>query len=726
MYTMKKIKLVKQHDEKDCGVACLSMILNTYGTRVPISKLRLMSGTNNQGTSAFGLVQALNTFKFKTEVFQTDDSIWKEKKLPFPFIAHVIIDEAYFHYVVVYGMKKGKLLLADPAKGKLKKTPEEFATEWTGIVLTAIPKDDYLPVQDESNGLFSFLPLLASHKKTISGIVLLSFILTGFGIIGSYYFQIIIDQIVPSKSVNLLEIISIGLLSMYVIQTLFQYFKQYLLIKLGQHLSSSIMLRYFNHVLHLPMNFFSTRKSGEIISRFLDATKIIDALANATLSLFLDASMVLLIGTALFLQNRLLFLISLATVPIYAIIVFLFMKPFDRTNENQMEAGAMVNSQIIESLKGIETIKSFNATDKVFDKVQKQFQELMEKSFKNANLDNLQSNLKTALQVIGSTILLWIGTSLVIRNKLSIGQLITYNALMSFFTTPLQNIINLQVKIQTAKVANDRLNEVFFLDREFLGEATSQQMNNAELFTKEPLIEVRDLSFAYGFEENVLNDLSFSINSNEKVAIVGMSGSGKSTLAKLLMNFYSAEKGTIRIQGISIQDISRIDLRNMIGYVSQETFFFSGSIFENLIFGLDYHPTEEQIIWACEMAQIKEYIEGLPLKFQSPIEEGASNLSGGQKQRLAIARALLKNSDILILDEATSGLDTRIEHRIIQNLMNMENKTILFIAHHLSIAKDCDQVFVLDNGQLVESGTHQQLRTLNRTYEELWEMMTTA
>ncbi len=723
---MRKIKLIKQHDEKDCGVACLSMILNFYDTSVPISKLRLMSGTNSQGTSAFGLVQALNHFQFQTQVFQTDESIWKEEDVTYPLIAHVIIDGAFFHYVVVYGMKNGKLLLADPAKGKIERTPKEFASIWTGILLTTAPTENYHPTQDQSNDLFSFVPLLASYKKTIAGIVLLSFILTGFGIIGSYYFQAIIDRIVPSRSVNLLEIISIGLLSMYVIQILFQYLKQYLLIRLGQQLSSSIMLKYFNHVLNLPMNFFSTRKSGEIVSRFLDANKIIDALANATLSLFLDVSMVVIIGTALFLQNRLLFLISFSTLPIYGLIVFLFMKPFDRTNEEQMESSAVVNSQIIESLKGIETIKSFNATNQVFEKVQSQFKEMMDKSFKNANLDNLQSNLKTALQVIGSTMLLWVGTYLVIEGNLSIGQLITYNALMSFFTTPLQNIINLQVKIQTAKVANDRLNEVFFLDREFLGEATSQPTNNVELFTKEPLIKVNHLSFAYGFDENVLNDLSFSIKPNEKVAIVGMSGSGKSTLAKLFVNFYTAQKGEIEIQGKSIQDIPRIDLRNKIGYVSQETFFFSGSIFENLIFGLDYQPTEEQIIWACEIAQIKEYIEGLPLKFQSPIEEGASNLSGGQKQRLALARALLKNSEILILDEITSGLDTSSEHQIIQNLMNLENKTILFIAHHLSIAKDCDQVFVLDKGQLVESGTHTQLRALHGTYEELWEMMAIA
>lgn len=669
---MKKIKLIKQHDEKDCGVACLSMILNFYDTSVPISKLRLMAGTNSQGTSALGLVQALNNFHFQTQVIQTDESIWKEEDVNYPLIAHVIIDGVFFHYVVVYGMKNGKLLLADPAKGKIKQTPKEFASIWTGILLITVPTENYHPTQDKSNGLFSFVSLLANHKKTIAGIVLLSFILTGFGIIGSYYFQVIIDRIVPLRSVNLLEIISIGLLSMYVIQTLFQYFKQYLLIRLGQQLSSSIMLKYFNHVLNLPMNFFSTRKSGEIISRFLDANKIIDALANVTLSLFLDVSMVIFIGTALFLQNYLLFYISLSTLPIYGLIVFLFMKPFDRTNEEQMESSAVVNSQIIESLKGIETIKSFNATNLVYEKVQQQFKEMMDKSFKNTNLDNLQSNLKTALQVISSTTLLWVGTYLVIKGRLSIGQLITYNALMSFFITPLQNIINLQVKIQTAKVANDRLNEIFLLDREFLGEATNQQMSNIELGTKEPLIEVKDLSFAYGFEENVLNNLSFSINSNEKVAIVGMSGSGKSTLAKLFVNFYTAQKGEIEIQGKSIQNISRFDLRNKIGYVSQENFFFSGSIFENLIFGLDYQPTEEQILWACEMAQIKEYIEGLPLQFQSPIEEGASNLSGGQRQRLALARALLKNSEILILDEITSGLDSRSEHLIIQNLMNLE------------------------------------------------------
>ncbi|MBU5362128.1 peptide cleavage/export ABC transporter [Enterococcus raffinosus] len=723
---MYKFNLIKQHDQKDCGVACLAMILNSYNSTIPLSKLRLMSGTNNQGTSAFGLVTALETLGFESELFQTDDSIWNELDSSFPLIAHVVIDKSFLHYVVVYGLSKGKLLIADPGKGKIKMTIKEFSNEWTEIVLTARPAEKYKPVKELANNLLSYTPLLVDNKRLIVKIILLSICLTGFGVGGSFYFQVIIDRIIPTKSFDFLTISSISFLLVYLFQSLFQYLKQYLSNMLGQRLSASIMLKYFQHVLNLPMTFFATRKSGEIISRFLDATKIIDALASATLSLFLDAVMVLIIGLILFLQNKYLFLISLATLPVYSIIVFAFMKPYEKANEEQMEVGAIVNSQIIESLKGIETIKSFNATNQVFEKIADQFNEMLTKSLKTANLENLQSNLKSALQLICSTILLWLGTFLVLKGQLTTGQLITYNALMFFFTTPLQNIINLQVKIQKAKVANDRLNEVFYLEKESFEIARYPVFEDVKRDRHIPIIEFSNVSFAYGFEDNVLNGITCSIQQNSKVAIVGMSGSGKSTLAKLMMNFYDIHQGEIAIRGDNIQTIARTELRESISYVSQEAFFFSGSIYENLTFGLKEEPTLEEVTWACEMAQIREYIEKLPFTYQSPIEEGANNLSGGQKQRMAIARALLKQSRILILDEATSGLDARSEHIITKNLMSMKNKTILFIVHHLSIAKECDQILVLENGRLVEAGTHHELRKFNGTYENLWEMMAIA
>lgn len=222
---MKKFKLIKQHDAKDCGVACLAMILNQYQTTIPISKLRVMSKTDNQGTTAYGMVAAMEQLGFECEVFKSDASLWQEN-LSFPLIAHVVVDGSFLHYVVIYGIKNGKILIADPAKGKTSKLAEEFNKEWTGIVLTATPTEQYKPVKDELKGLLSFIPLLLPQKKIIFEITLLSFLLTGFGIIGSYYFQLIIDRIVPARSANLLEIISIGLLTMYMIQAFLQYLKR--------------------------------------------------------------------------------------------------------------------------------------------------------------------------------------------------------------------------------------------------------------------------------------------------------------------------------------------------------------------------------------------------------------------------------------------------------------------------------------------------------------------
>lgn len=718
---MRKFKLIKQHDQKDCGVACLAMILHTYGSIVPISKLRLLSGTDCQGTSAYGLVKALETLRFESTVFKTDSLIWNDKNISYPLIAHIIVNTAFAHYVVVYGKRKNNLLIADPWRGKFEVTPEVFAHEWTGVILTMHPNTKYKPLKNSTRGIFSFLPLLVSHKRLIFLIVILSLVLTVLGIVSSYYLQIIIDRVAPHKSINLLNIISTGLLTMYLVQSVFQYLKQRLLIMLGQSMGKSIMLDYLNHVLHLPMSFFATRKSGEIISRFLDASKIIDALASSVLSLFIDTTMVILVGLILFLQNHLLFMISLITIPCYTIIVFTFLKPFNRTNEDQMEAGSMLNSQIIECLRGIETIKSFNATDKVYIKIEKQFRQLMIKSFKSANLDNIQSNLKLVIQSVGSTLLLWVGTKLVIEGQLSIGQLMTYNALMAFFVNPLQNIINLQVKVQTAKVANDRLNEIFYLDQETLSSGSFKHKYSLKLADK-TIAKFDNVSFSYGFSENVLNNISLSIMKNEKVAIVGMSGSGKSTLVKLLMNFYTATDGKIFFKNENINEISRDNLRSSISYVSQETFFFSGTIMENLVFGLEAEPTITQVSHACEIAQIRTFIEALPLQYQSPIEESANNLSGGQKQRLAIARGLLKQSDVLVLDEATSGLDTYLEHLVIRNLLTMKDKTIIFLAHRLTIAKKCDQILVLQKGSVVESGNHQQLMDNKGLYKRMWEI----
>ena len=307
--------IILQQDEKDCGVACLAMILKHYNTEIPLQKLRKLSGTDLDGTSMYGLKHSLEKLNFDSKAIQADNDVWKDKNLIFPLIAHVLIDDRYMHYVVVYGVKNENLLIVDPAKGKEKKSIKDFSKEWTGVLLLMNPGASYQPSIEKVRGLSSFLPIIWKEKSLIFHIILISIFITLFGIGSSYYFQGILDYFIPNQAQSSLNIISIGLIIVYLFHVVFSYIRSYLLVILGQRMSITIMLNYIQHVLSLPMSFFSTRKSGEIISRFLDANKIIDALASATLSFFLDVGMVFFVGVALFFQNRTLFAITLASMP---------------------------------------------------------------------------------------------------------------------------------------------------------------------------------------------------------------------------------------------------------------------------------------------------------------------------------------------------------------------------------------------------------------------------
>ena len=713
------MKIIYQQDEKDCGVACIAMILKHYKTEIPIHKLRDFSGSDLDGTSAFGLKKTFEKLNFECLAIQADNSVWKEKELPLPLIAHVLIDDSFMHYVVVYDVKGDFLYIADPAKGRHKQSIESFRKTWTGVLLLPTPKESYQPSKEKVAGLSSFLPIIWRQKSLVFHIVLASLFITFFGIGASYYFQGILDYFIPNQALSTLNIVSAGLIIIYLFRVLFEYSRSYLLVILGQRMSMSIMLEYFKHVLSLPMNFFSTRKSGEIISRFLDANKIIDALASATLSVFIDIGMIIIVGATLAIQNFTLFLITLISIPFYLLSIISFVKCYEKANQEEMSAGATLNSSIIESLKGIETIKAYNGELKVYHRVDSEFIKLMKKSFKTVTLDNVQQGIKHAIQLISSAMILWVGSYSVINGSITLGQLITYNALLVFFTDPLQNIINLQVKMQTAQVANKRINEIFAIESEKISENNEQNINEQVFHQK---ITIENMSFSYNLKSPTLKNISCVIPPHSKVALVGVSGSGKSTLAKLMVRFYNPTDGSINYGNTNHLDIGFNQLRNHVTYVPQESFFFSGTIIDNLTFGVEKTQSFERIMEVCDAVHLSEFINQQPLRYNMVLEEGATNLSGGQRQRLAIARALLKDSDILILDEATSGLDALLEQSILDYLFKLEDKTLIFIAHHLSIAKSCDEILVLHEGLLLEQGTHEELRYNHGIYQKLWDV----
>lgn len=714
------MKFTKKHyrpqvDMRDCGVASLAMIFGYYGSYYSLATLREKAKTNLEGTTALGLVKVAEELGFETQAIQADMTLFDEPDIPYPFIAHVLKEGKLLHYYVVTGADKQCIHIADPDPSvkMTKLSKEDFAKEWSGVSLFMAPTPAYKPHKDKKTGLTAFIPLLTKQKGLITNIVLATLLVTIINITGSYYLQSIIDTYVPDQMKNTLGIISIGLLIVYILQQILSYGQEYLLIVLGQRLSIDVILSYIKHVFQLPMNFFATRRTGEIISRFNDANNIIDALASTILSIFLDVSIVLIISVVLFFQSSTLFFISLLALPIYTAIIFAFMKPFEKMNNETMEANATLSSSIIEDINGIETIKSLTSEHTSYQKVDREFVTYLKKSFRYAKAESIQKALKKLAQLLLNVFVLWVGARLVMDNQLSMGQLITYNTLLIYFTNPLENIINLQTKLQTAHVANNRLNEVYLVHSEFEEEKPIKELSQTP-----STITFEKVSYKYGYGRDILSEIDLEIPAYSKVAIVGISGSGKTTLAKMMVNFYEANTGEVRLNSTNMNQIDKTSLRRHVNYLPQQPYVFNGTILENLLLGAKEGTTQEDILRAVEIAEIRADIENMPLNYQTELTSDGAGISGGQKQRIALARALLTDAPVLILDEATSSLDILTEKKIIDNLMKL-NKTIIFIAHRLTIAEKSEKVIVLDQGKLIEQGTHEELLTNQGFYYNL-------
>ncbi|MCM0595232.1 peptide cleavage/export ABC transporter, partial [Weissella uvarum] len=544
-----------------------------------------------------------------------------------------------------------------------------------------------------------------------------SLIVTLISIAGSYFLQILIDDYIPNGMFTTLSIMAVGLITAYVFQQIMNYVQQYLLIVLGQRLSIDLILSYVKHLFELPMNFFYTRRVGELTSRFNDANTIIEAVASSILSMLLDVGIVLIMAVVLLAYNADMFLISVLAIPLYVIVMYLFAKPFHRYNMDEMKSGASLESSIIESLNGMETIKALGAEENSYNKVDKDYVQFLKRSFKTSRLTSIQEAIKDGLKLIFEVLVLWYGANLVMQNKLSVGQLMAFNALLGYFTDPLQSIIDLQSKIQSAIVAAHRLNEVFEVPSEFKenGQTTLPIKVDNDI-----ALAFNNVSFEYQYNKPVLDRLSLTITSHEKLALVGVSGSGKSTLAKLLVRFYdlSRDDGKITLNNTNIQNIDKQKLREIITYVPQEPHIFTGKVIDNLLLGAKPGTTFDDVLKATEIAEIRTDIEVLSQGFETEISE-AGSLSGGQRQRISLARALLTDSPVLILDESTSNLDLLTEKNVVDNLMALSDKTIIFVAHRLTIAERVPRLVMLDHGQIVADGAHDQLLGNNAAYTNL-------
>lgn len=712
---MKSSTLIKQHDMRDCGAACLASVAGHYGLQLPIAKIRQLCHTDKRGTNALGLIQGLEQIGFNAKGVRA--SLENLPQAPLPAIAHTIFKEQYQHYVVIYKVHKGKISVMNPAYGKIETyTTEEFAKIWTGVLILLEP-NEYFEQRNEKTSLYQrFYQLIQPHRSILLQALVGAIFYTLLGLSTSIYIQKITDYVLVDGNRRLLNLLSLIMIVLLLFQIFLGVMKSVLTLQTGQKIDKYLILGYYKHLLKLPQRFFDTMRVGEIISRVNDAVKIRTFINDVSIQIVVNVFIVLFSFALMFTYYWKLALIVALVIPFYLGIYAITNWLNKKVERRMMEESAELESHLVESLNAVKTIKQFGAEFYANNKTDIHFSTLLKTIYKSVLNSLFSGNASEFVSRIFTIVLLWVGAGYVIDREITPGELLSFYALIGYFTSPVSQLIGMNKSIQNALIASDRLFEIMDLEQEEVTdkiELTAEQIGN---------INFENVNFSYGSRREVFKDFSCVIEKGKTTAIVGESGSGKTTLATLIQNLYPVNSGKITIGDYEVQYLSHYSLRTLIGVVPQQIDLFSGNVIENIAFGEDF-PDMQRVIDLTKQLGILSFIEQLPNGFQTHLGENGSQLSGGQRQRIAIARALYKNPEILILDEATSSLDTDSE-QVIQATLNelkRTGKTLIVIAHRLSTIAHSDTILVLRNGQLIEQGTHQELLAQETTYKAMWE-----
>lgn len=663
-----RMKIIRQRDEKDCGVCSLLSIIRYYNGNVPLEQLRLDAKTSNEGTTAWNLIVASKKYGFDAMGMQVEN-IRDIKRLP--AIAHMNLKKGFNHYVVIEKITKDKIILMDPAKGKVIKSLCEFQNEWSRVVLLFYPKQKIVVLKNEVTLFKIFKKIFASEKKIIKIIVLVSFLLTIFTIVLGYYFQMFNSLYMDKYPINYLKVLVIIFSSITCLKLFLTYYRSYLENHLNKNIDCLITSDFLKHLFNLPLKVITSRKSGEILSRVNELTSIKGLITEIFITYSLDFLLVLITTFLLISINGKLFLILFLTTMIYLFIGIITKKSvFEKAYQN-ISYEAELNNTILENIKMINSIKNLDSVDNTLNKVEEKLTEYLYDTYKLNIYLNKTKIFKISCYEVGQFLISTYGFYLVYNGIINIVDLITFNTLLSFYFEPLKNIIDCIPKYSFMKASISKINDFLSIKKENLGTATATDGYG---------ISINHLKYSYNKYQNILDDVNITINEGQFILLQGASGTGKSTLCNILNKNITDYSGDVILGKLNYKDVSIKTIRDNITYVGQNENIFTGTIKENII--LDNKISDIDLNKVCKICKVDDIISKKTFRLESVIGSDEGNISGGEKQRIILARAVLKNSNILILDEALSEVDINLELEILKNIReSYKNKTIIYISH---------------------------------------------
>jgi len=674
-------KYERQHGIKDCGVTCLYNIIKYYNGNISMSKLRKLTKTNENGTNVYNIVNASNSLGLKAEAYRCEFNDLSNVKLP--IIAHIKLDNKYDHFVILEKINNEKIIVQDPIRGKVVYDDISFKKEWTGFIITFDKMNNL--VKEKQNGAFINLKsYIFLYKKILLFFLVLTILASLFSLLNSFYLSSLYNQ------KNSYHIVLFLFLLFSIFKIITDYVRNSIVLDFDNNFDSKLTNNIYKKILSLPLKYHHSRPVGDIMSRINDLSSIKEFINFVSFSLITDFFFVIGIFIIIFFINKLLFLLLIIFSLTYMFIYILFRDKIYSMSLMLKEINSEVNSYLIESILGIDTIKNFNIEKERDSRFKNKYNNLLKSNVKYNKFILSIELFQNFIMTISNVFILFVGIKLVNKGLLLFSNLIIINSLLIYFFISLKNIIYFDRILIDSKNSYNRLEDL--LDEE-------EDNNNKSNFNFNNNIEFKNVAYSYD-SYNIFENLSFNINKGDFVFVKGDSGVGKSTLFKILTKQINDYKGKVIVDNTNIKNLSVNDIRNNICFVSQNEIIFTDTILNNIT--LFKEATKKELEKVIRITGIDKFLKEKNISLNFLLEENGHNISGGERQRILLARALLQNKKILILDETTNGIDTLSEENIVRKVKEEYDVTLILISHRYDNLKLFNRVFEIKGGTKCE------------------------